>query len=188
MATIFERRVLSPCFNQMNVVLLSRFTVNRQNELTVIGEVGLDRSGRLSRRLLLKLEKHTLESIKREFDIYHDRVVFIINQLALAQDWANENFVKGPLDERVTGEVYNSSMSSGEEFPFYIHGVYKGKEINLYFYGHNMNGFSIGVDLTAGVYLRDFNRRFDELINHFHQHLTELDAVSIPDLLVAEPA
>lgn len=188
MPTIFERRSLATSFNQMNVTLLSRFVTNRQNELTIIGEVGLDRNGRLSRRLSLNLDKRNVESIKREFDIYHDRVLFIINQLELVRDWANQNFVKGPMDDRKAGEVYASALSPGEEFPFYIHGLYKGKEINLYFFGHNLSGFSIGVDLTAGVYLRDFNRRLDELINHFHQHLTELDSVSIPDLLVAEPA
>lgn len=188
MPTLFERRELSTSFNQMNVILLSRFVINRENELTIIGEVGLDRHGRLSRRVTIPLDNTDKVEIKHRMDVYHDRVLFIINQLELARDWANENFARGPLGEREVGHVYSSALSHGEEYPVYIHGIYKGKEINLYFFGHNLSGFSIGVDLTAGIYLRDFNKRVDEIINHFHQHLTELDAITIPERAVAETA
>lgn len=184
MAALINVRKLSSLYNTIDVVKESAVIKTADNLLHIKVGVNFGVMGKLTRSTSIKLAANDIIGITKAKKLHEETIVEIIGMLEESVRWADNRLrFYEKLGDREMGQPGLFNLVLAEEDPLMINGVHKGQKVTLQFFGHGLFDMEMAFNIRKPETTRMFKARMDEMINHFRQHLLDLDNLKHTEIM-----
>ncbi|MNM20148.1 hypothetical protein D3C81_304810 [compost metagenome] len=177
MTTIITNRNISKLYPNLDVITESTISKSVDNILKLKAGVSFGVGGRMFRHAEVKLDATNLMSVTKGLKEHEEVILELIDIFEQALAWGRSRYAHanqhGESSEAV---IFNKVLL--QEHPVMVHGVHKGRNVEIQIYGSGILDVCIPLDTRHTRRFGLFVSRMEEIIETFRGHLRDVDQIN----------
>lgn len=174
MTTIHTNRTISTLYPNLDVITESTITKSVDDYLKLKTGISFGTGGRMFRHATAKISATEILPLTKALRAHEASLLELIGIFEVALSWANGRYQHAKkFGESSEPVVFN--MVLAEESPVMVHGVHRGRNVEIQIYGEGLNNVRIPLDTRFYGRYSLFVSRMQEIINTFRNHLLDIE-------------
>lgn len=177
MTTIISNRNISKLYPNLDVITESTISKSVDNVLKLKTGISFGVGGRMFRHADVKLDATNLVAVTHGLKEHEASILELIDIFEQALAWGRARYAHANQHgESNTAVIFNKVLL--EENPVMVHGVHKGRNVEIQIYGSGILDVCIPLDTRHTRRFGLFVSRMEEIIETFRSHLKDVDQIN----------
>jgi len=187
MAALFNTRKLSGAYTARSVVNISHGARTNDGFLRFRTTIEFGKEGRFTRAAEVQVAGLHINEIYDSMQPYVSEILEIIGYLEDFQDFIHLPEKNPQHEDAALGTIFNRVLCT--EHPVMFHAVRQAKGTSLKIFTEGAHDLSIDMEAkSSGNSVYFLGRKINDMIEHFRNHLKQIDGVPVDQLMAVGAA